>query len=90
MSKPPPYTPPWPASALAPPLWSEDGVKRGSGARRPSLLRPSKARHPQDAARFANPVIQSYMHADSYSDYRGATYKARGAAARGSRVLPLR
>jgi hypothetical protein len=89
----PVYTQPWPESAFKPPTpeaparpragsSGSSGSESSARRRAASLLRPSKARHLSEAARFANPVIESYMHAEDYSDYRGIAYKARGSARR--------
>lgn len=84
------YTAVWPESAFTPEpaAWSvkrsgsvASGSSGGGKARcRSTLVRPSKARHLHEAARFANPVVESYMAADSYEDYRGLLYKARTGA----------
>lgn len=87
MGPPPKFTAVWPETAFDDAAWrkrqgscgsSEDGS--GKGGRRASLLRPSKARHPNDAARIGNVVVQSYLEADTYRDYRGLTYTVRTAA----------
>ena len=92
---PPKHTAVWPESAFTPAEseWERSDSAFGSGKprRRSALLpRPSRARHPHEAARFANPVIQSYLVADTYEDYRGLTYKARRRAGRPcTRQCPL-
>jgi hypothetical protein len=87
MGAPPKFTAVWPETAFDDAAWrkrqrscdsSEGSSGKGSG-RRGSLLRPSKARHPNDAARIGNAVVQSYLSADTYRDYRGLTYTVRTA-----------
>ena len=90
MWTPPSFTAPWPESAFEKVGWrprqgSSDSSEGSSGkghSRRGSVVRLSKARHPRDAARIANPVVQSYMVADTYADYRGVTYAVRTGARR--------
>jgi hypothetical protein len=82
-----PYTGEWPEDAFKPPpspvkpragsTGSGSALAEGVRKRAASLVRPSRARHPQEAARFANPVITSYLCDETYSDYRGCIYKAR-------------
>ena len=92
MWTPPRFTAVWPESAFEKAGWrprsgSSDSCEGSSGkgsSRRGSVLRPSKARHPNDAARIGNQVVESYLTADSYSDYRGVTYVVRSAARRKS------
>ena len=88
MGAPPKFTAVWPETAFGAAGWrarngscesSESSGKGGSG-RRASLLRPSKARHPHEASRLANPVVESYMTSEEYSDYRGVSYMVRTVA----------
>ena len=88
MGAPPKFTAVWPETAFGTAGWraragscesTESSGKAGSG-RRASLLRPSKARHPHEASRLANPVVESYMTSDEYSDYRGVSYFVRRVA----------
>jgi hypothetical protein len=89
-----PYTGEWPEEAFKPP--ASPAKRAGSGGsafsegvrrRAASLVRPSKARHPQEVARLANPVIASYLVAETYADYRGIIYKARAPSWRRARRL---
>ena len=87
MWTPPKFTAVWPETAFEGAGWrlrqgSSDSAEESSNKKSGAVLRPSKARHPLDAARIGNAVVDSYLSADTYSDYRGAIYVVRTAAHR--------
>ena len=86
-----PHTPHWPDSAFRPVpqrrARGRSAVEADGKASKP-LVKVSRERHLSEAERFANPVLSTYLLDDTYSDYRGACFKARVHAAqrRGHRV----
>ena len=76
-----PQTPEWPESAFRPPARkrpsrAKSGGQAGDGA---PLLRESKERHHAESKRFGNAVLNTYLLAPTYTDYRGPCFKARTA-----------
>lgn len=88
MWAPPKFTAVWPDGAFDKGWRARSGSGdsseggKGGGRKGSLLLRPSKARHPREASRIANQVVESYMVADTYSDYRGVSYVVRTAVRR--------